>query len=471
MLLDPKVIKAREEYKAPLIKILDEAGYEPSKYEKGSWLLKGSDHNYPGHGARIEEGNPLYEILTSLNRAEWEFNPIVHGRGKYHYASVVGSKVKNIEDQIKKFLKSKAVKSSAITSRLMVNRFFGKKFTDFMVKHASDDVKGVFPPGLPLSPVLDALKTTRFHGGALSEISNRVLGSGPVSEGGKLLKGQSISPAKNWFGLDLFATSSQSVARAYKEKNLLENPLSSLFELMLRSRTANPLDIRHGVPALSISNPKFLRNYIKTLLRSGKHREAFEFLLQEGGSELRKIGSTAPDSRAQIFSQSTETAEALIRSKLDSILHTGGLQVNPDGELHNVLAMLDPKKLVSGFKKVEKSYSGMMSRFGIPQFKTGINLVPQDMLAMIHKNESIIPATMNPFNPEAAMPKYNFSRSSFNVSGGGESGASYTVNQNIYASDGMDIEALSNIIVRKAEAVIGQKAKVNVKMVGQGKSI
>jgi hypothetical protein len=69
------------------------------------------------------------------------------------------------------------------------------------------------------------------------------------------------------------------------------------------------------------------------------------------------------------------------------------------------------------------------------------------------------------------MPKYNFGRSSFSVNGVGESGASYTVNQNIYASEGMDIEALSNIIVRKAEAVIGQKAKVNVKMVGQGKNI
>jgi hypothetical protein len=107
----------------------------------------------------------------------------------------------------------------------------------------------------------------------------------------------------------------------------------------------------------------------------------------------------------------------------------------------------------------------------IPKFKNGVNVVPEDMLAMVHKSESIIPAAMNPFNPEATMPKYNFGRSSFSVNGVGESGASYTVNQNIYASEGMDIEALSNIIVRKAEAVIGQKAKVNVKMVGQGKNI
>ena len=71
----------------------------------------------------------------------------------------------------------------------------------------------------------------------------------------------------------------------------------------------------------------------------------------------------------------------------------------------------------------------------------------------------------------AASPRYNFNRSQYNVRGEGAVGASYVVNQNIYASDGMDVEALSNMIVKKAEVVIGQKAKINVKMVGQGKNI
>jgi TP901 family phage tail tape measure protein len=71
----------------------------------------------------------------------------------------------------------------------------------------------------------------------------------------------------------------------------------------------------------------------------------------------------------------------------------------------------------------------------------------------------------------AASPRYKIPQSSFNVSGQSTSGASYVVNQNIYASDGMDVEALSNMIIQKAQVVIGQKAKVNVKMVGQGKNI
>jgi TP901 family phage tail tape measure protein len=71
----------------------------------------------------------------------------------------------------------------------------------------------------------------------------------------------------------------------------------------------------------------------------------------------------------------------------------------------------------------------------------------------------------------AASPRYNFDKRSYNVKGDNAVGASYVVNQNIYASEGMDVEALSNMIVKKAEVVIGQKAKVNVKMVGQGKNI
>ena len=42
-----------------------------------------------------------------------------------------------------------------------------------------------------------------------------------------------------------------------------------------------------------------------------------------------------------------------------------------------------------------------LSNLGVPQFKDGINTVPMDMLALIHKNEAVVPANMNPFNPNA----------------------------------------------------------------------
>lgn len=39
--------------------------------------------------------------------------------------------------------------------------------------------------------------------------------------------------------------------------------------------------------------------------------------------------------------------------------------------------------------------------FGIPSFDVGINRVPHDMVARIHKDEAILPAAYNPFNPGA----------------------------------------------------------------------
>jgi TP901 family phage tail tape measure protein len=38
----------------------------------------------------------------------------------------------------------------------------------------------------------------------------------------------------------------------------------------------------------------------------------------------------------------------------------------------------------------------------IPKFENGINMVPANMLAMLHKNEAVVPANMNPFNPNAS---------------------------------------------------------------------
>lgn len=52
----------------------------------------------------------------------------------------------------------------------------------------------------------------------------------------------------------------------------------------------------------------------------------------------------------------------------------------------------------AGGAYVNPTYSANMS---IPKFENGINSVPVDMLAQLHKNEAVIPANMNPFNPNA----------------------------------------------------------------------
>ena len=52
-------------------------------------------------------------------------------------------------------------------------------------------------------------------------------------------------------------------------------------------------------------------------------------------------------------------------------------------------------------KESVKSLYDMITQ-NIPKFEYGINSVPADMLALIHKNEAVIPANMNPFNPNAS---------------------------------------------------------------------
>jgi TP901 family phage tail tape measure protein len=56
------------------------------------------------------------------------------------------------------------------------------------------------------------------------------------------------------------------------------------------------------------------------------------------------------------------------------------------------------KMLEDFYPTVKKANGGLIN---LPKFEAGINMVPADMLALIHKNEAVIPANMNPFNPNA----------------------------------------------------------------------
>ena len=90
-------------------------------------------------------------------------------------------------------------------------------------------------------------------------------------------------------------------------------------------------------------------------------------------------------------------------------------------------------------------------KVSIPKFETGINSVPVDMLAMLHKNEAVVPANMNPFNPNANNA----------TMGGGV----YNITNNISGYDG-NLEQLSSMVTQKTITAIKGLDSRNAAMTG-----
>jgi len=112
-----------------------------------------------------------------------------------------------------------------------------------------------------------------------------------------------------------------------------------------------------------------------------------------------------------------------------------GLGLDGDGAswLPEPFNRLKRKKLLNPLSKdkiqyadggyVNPSYSANLS---IPKFENGINMVPADMLALLHKNEAVIPAVMNPFNPNA---------NGYDIKSGSEYNINVTLNGNNLSPD------------------------------------
>ena len=110
----------------------------------------------------------------------------------------------------------------------------------------------------------------------------------------------------------------------------------------------------------------------------------------------------------------------------------------------------------------------------IPKFKDGINNVPSNMLAQLHKNEAVIPAKMNPFNPNARkyamggpvydIPAYSMGgRVKYNAGGmATSSNALYNINVTLNGTD------MNPNDVAKA---IDQQMRMREAMNGRGRNI
>jgi TP901 family phage tail tape measure protein len=93
----------------------------------------------------------------------------------------------------------------------------------------------------------------------------------------------------------------------------------------------------------------------------------------------------------------------------------------------------------------------MRSSMSIPKFDQGINLVPQDMMALIHKNEAVVPANMNPFNPNAN-----------NATMGGQ----ISIVNNITATPGMDEAMIAEMTTQKVIKALNNMDKITSARIG-----
>jgi len=154
------------------------------------------------------------------------------------------------------------------------------------------------------------------------------------------------------------------------------------------------------------------------------------------------------------------TAPAMVQNKLEKFFLTSNQET---GYANGFLRAADYDRLATWKDKdypdsiIQKFASGgLATKFNIPKFESGINMVPANMLAMLHKNEAVVPANMNPFNPNAN-----------NATMGG---ATYNITNNINGYDG-DLNQLSNIITQRTMTAIKTLDSTNAKMVGTNKTV
>jgi hypothetical protein len=87
----------------------------------------------------------------------------------------------------------------------------------------------------------------------------------------------------------------------------------------------------------------------------------------------------------------------------------------------------------------------------MPSFETGIKYLYDDTIAQLHKSEAVLPADMNPWNPNAANPI---------------GGNTYYLQPVIHAAEGMDLELIGEIVTRKTLNAMKSLESVNVQKVG-----
>jgi TP901 family phage tail tape measure protein len=357
-----------------------------------------------------------------------------------------------------------------------------------------------------------------YHGGIMPEtLINRstpgVLGN-PVDD----LFAAKHSMFGNLFDFDLFTTASKGMSASYSKTkntvNVFSEEAGNIYEMFFKKLAGKrTLDLRGGEKSIWSQNKRAYAALEAFLAKAHGIETARLMLAGERipGKAFSSLGR-ARDSFLQgenLRLAFTKLGPRGFKYIIDTLVHEGGRNTNSVS--HPVIASLAPQRVVSGFKKIldgtdlgffdslnlnkvnfsrvtselEKTLTEIVtrsvdqkdklgkvlpflkaghfanggiagSRYNIPKFETGINSVPADMLAMLHKNEAVVPANMNPFNPNAN-----------NATMGG---ATYNITNNINGFDG-DINQLSNIVTQKTITAIKTLDSRNSKMTGSSMTV
>ena len=167
-----------------------------------------------------------------------------------------------------------------------------------------------------------------------------------------------------------------------------------------------------------------------------------------------KIGNTGWESSSLL---DADSIDAIRMSTMHGSFKTGA------DSLSDLMERIYMRKLgiatgghVGTLIKNNKNWIDGPKSFSVPKFESGINVVPADMLAMLHKNEAVVPANMNPFNPNAN-----------NATMGG---ATYNITNNINGFDG-DINQLSSMVTQKTIMAINTLSSKNSAMSGPSMTV
>ena len=343
----------------------------------------------------------------------------------------------------------------AVLADMKVPGFEGLRVhTEHTADYIADDLKlkSTFNYNAPLtksvSTVEEILGKSLFHGGDL-----------PIVDGKIDLKNR--TGLNSWYGGQMFAAEDYKQALAY----LMKSPDNSIYSITSALKKEDIIDLRHNANTLASQQPyvfaKLLRDIESGKIALQDHQSKdfvySSLLAQEGGRyphaaasgalrdkifqlyfkdispwlaengikaiihrngtrvAIPEIGTSVTDNPTRVQDFSQPGTDAIAYTTVDSSIgkiekHTITSKMVQDliarlgkGELPSTLESQILAMLRNSTSIPHKALGGLMksSSMRIPKFDAGHNMVPADMLAMIHKNEAVIPAHMNPFNPNA----------------------------------------------------------------------